>query len=311
VEGETTVHLFATDGDTLKSSFSAQKGLQPFPLQMLGDYSILTRRTDRQKVASWRASVDRREPGLRHDPRPFIKYEVADLSTQEAQDITPANLDGTLEWPCNAGPPFIWSEERGFTFFIPDLESREVQVWQGNSVLADVQHTPPVLALGQGFVDGQLTCAVVSDDGGMMVYDHETGLMEHSERHAALGNQIANVVRAPEERPVRFVFAEGVAVVKPDSDKAREGQELVTVTADGVIRTFKEVDPFSTKADGTQREPDEAHRLVIDASPIRLEGKQQPPDVTTGICSLLPLDDMHVGVFDMLYQRLTVVGPQE
>jgi len=311
VQGETAVNVFSTEGDVLEPLFSANMGLKPFPLQVLEDYSVLSRTTDRQKQASWRASVDRREPGLRHDPRPFIRFEMVGLATGEVLDITPANLDGTLAWPCNAGPPFLWSKEHGFTFFIPDLESRELQVWQGPGVLRDIQHTPAVLGLGKGFADGRLTCSIVTDNGDMLVFDSQKGLMERSEKLVALGEQIAGVIGRPEERPLPFVFADGVAVVKCNFDRSQEGYELVAVSADGATSVFKEVDVFSTRPDGNERDSDETHSLIVNAGPIRAEGGLQPLDVTSGMCSMLPVDNMHVGVFDRLYQRLIVIGPPE
>jgi hypothetical protein len=311
VQGETAVNVFSTEGDVLEPLFSANMGLKPFPLQVLEDYSVLSRTTDRQKQASWRASVDRREPGLRHDPRPFIRFEMVGLATGEVLDITPSNLDGTLEWHGYTGPPFLWSEERGFTFFIPEIESREIHLWQGSGTLAEAQRTPPVLALGRGFVDGLLTYAVVTDEGGMLVYGRDQGLMAKSQAFSDLGKEIATALGAPQawpKWPVRFVFAEGIAAFKSYESGPYGGCELIS--ADGSRQVIAIVDAFTVKPDGSERDVTEADALVEDASPLRLEGKTQPPDVVASPV-LVPVDGRRIGIVDGLYQRLIVISLPE
>ncbi len=285
--------------------------IQPFPQQLLADNRILTRRTDREKEASWRASVGPLPPDTKLDYRPFLRYEIRGSSTGDTLDITPSNLNGTLEWPCFTGPPFLWSEERGFTFFIPDLERREIQLWQGSGTLAEVQRTPPVLALGRGFVDGLITYAVVTDEGGMLVYDRERGVMAKRQSFNALGQEIATAIGAPQvwpKWPVRFVFAEEIAAFKSSEAGPYGGCELVS--AAGSRQAIAAVDAFTVKADGSEREVAEADALVEDASPLRLEGQTQPPDVVASAI-LVPVDGQRIGIVDVLYQRLIVVGPPE
>jgi len=289
--GKSTVVRLAVKDDVLKPVFSAPKTIKPFPQQLLEDNRVRTRRSDDEKEKS-------------PDSRSDIILELLDTSSGEVEDITPSNLDKTPKWPGFSGPPNLWTQRFGMTYFIPDLESREVQVWQGKESLEDVQHTPPILALGRGFINGRFAHAVVTDAGELLAYDHEIGRMVESIRHRALGREIAQVIGNPQQRPVWFVFAEEVAVFKWDSYKT-----YALVAADGSRQDLNRVDSLVMKPDGTKRSDEESDALVIDSRPLRSEGKHLPPHVVNSGSVLVPVDETHVGIFDTFYQRLIVIGP--
>jgi len=289
--GKSTVVRLAVEDDLLEPVFSAPKTIKPFPKQLLEDNRVLTRHRDYEKGKS---------PDFRSD----IILELLDTSSGEAEDITPSNLDETPKWPCFSGPPCLWTQRFGLTYFIPDMESRKVQVWQGKDCLEDVEHTPPILALGRGFINGRFTHAVVTDVGELLTYDHEIGRMTESKKHCALGREIARVIGSPQKRPVRFVFADELAAFKWDS-----GKVYALVAADGSRQDLQMHHALDERPDGTKRSDDESDILVIDSSPLRSEGKHLPSHVVNAGSVLVPVDEKRVGIFDVFYQRLIVIGP--
>ncbi len=291
--GNSTVVRLAVEDDVLKPVFSAPKTIKSFPQQLLEDNRVLTRRRDYEREKS-------------PDSRSDIILELLDTSSGEVEDITPANLDETPKWPWITGPPCLWTQRFGLAYFIPDRESREVQVWQGKESLEDVQHTQPILALGRGFINGRFVHAVVTDAGELLAYNHEIGRMTESIRHRALGREIARVIGSPQERPVRFIFAEEVAVFKWDSYEV-----YALVAADGSRQDLQRHHALDERPDGTKRSDEESDALVIDSSPLRSEGEHLPPHVVNGGSVLVPVNETHVGIFDTFYQRLIVIGPPE
>jgi len=289
--GNSSVVKLVIEDSVLKPVFSAPKTIKPFPQQLLEDNRVLTRHRDYEKGKS---------PDFRSD----IILELLDTSSGEVEDITPSNLDQTPKWPWFAGPPNLWTQKFGLTYLIPDLASREVQVWQGKDTLEYVQHTPPILALGRGFIDGHFTHAVVTDAGELLAYDHESGRMVESTKHRALGREIARVIGSPQKRPVWFVFADEVAAFKWDSYKV-----YALVAADGSRQDLQMHHALDERPDGTKRSDDESDILVIDSSPLRSEGKHLPSHVVNAGSVLVPVDEKRVGIFDVFYQRLIVIGP--
>ena len=238
------------------------------------------------------------------DFRSHIRYSLLDTETGTSQDVTPTNIVETTQWMCKAGPLCLWSDLHGVILFTPNKETREVHLWQGKETLREVQRIPSVLGVGQTFAGGRFTAVIVTEKGDALVYNHDTGRIEDSPRHQAVAAQMVEIVKKPKRWPLYFVMAEEVAAFKWDS-----GKVYALVAADGSRQDLQMHHALDERPDGTKRSDDESDILVIDSSPLRSEGKHLPSHVVNAGSVLVPVDEKRVGIFDVFYQRLIVIGP--
>jgi len=291
-----TVTRFVIGRNKLTRSLSVPRtGVQPIPELLLSDDRLLTRR---------RGSAKEGTPG--YWSRSNVVFELYDPASDKVRDVTPSNLDETTRWLCRSGPPMLWTERFGIALFIPDPDSREVRLWQGRETLELVQRVSSALGVGDTFVSGVLSAVVVTENGEAFGYDYSTGKMKELPQLQPIASRLANAAAKPEKWPLSFVMAEGVAAFK-----WRQGREFVLIASDGSRQALMVHHPFEEKPSGSTRSREEGEALSMDASPLKREARSQPPEVVNVGSALLAVDETHVGLFDLLYQRLIVVGPPE
>jgi len=196
------------------------------------------------------------------------------------------------------------------SLLIPDPESRGVALWQGKGTLAEVRKIPSILGVGQSFLAGRLTPVVLAEDEDALVYDCDSGRMRDSPEHAALAGQIAEVAARAEKWPLSFVMAQEVAAFKSD-----HGETFVLLGADASMLEVRRRDPFEERPDGSRRSRKEGEELSLNppkaTETFTAEARKAPPEIVSMGSVLVPVDEKRIGILDIDYQRLIVIGPRE
>ena len=294
-----TVTRFLDGDNRLTADLSIPRaGVQPHPKLLLMDNRLLTSGRDSTKE------------GADYWKRKSIIFELVQPDSGEVRDITPTNLDETTMWRGVCGPPMLWTDTFGLALFIADADAREIHLWQGRETLKLVQIVLSSLALGETFVAGVLTRVVVTDDGEALVYDYDTGRMKESPEHQALAAHIAEAAARTDRWPLSFVMAEDIAAFKWG-----QGAVFVLLAADGSRQTLRRRDPFEERPDGSRRSQAEGDALSLNPSraiqTFTEEARATPPEIVSNSSVLVPVDEKRIGILDLFYQRLVVIGPPE
>ncbi|MCH7471376.1 hypothetical protein IIA79_00285 [bacterium] len=283
---------FSIEDGELRPVFTAPRPelSEGFPNLLLADNRILMSSRNYQEIEQSASSLG----------NVIVQLFDADLKT--AEDITPSNYNELPQPAPRIFPAALWSERFGLALFIHDEETREVSFWQGKETLEEVQMTPPSLATGWAFISGRLAYTVLTGDGTVLAYDYEEGRMVESEAHRAIGSEVAQFIGEPQEKPVRYALAEGVAVFKWNSDYALVG-------LDGTRHLIERMDALGKRPGGSTRGSIEGMVLAHDPGALKTEGRLRPPNVINQLSSILPVSETQVGIFDVEYQRLIVISP--
>ena len=227
---------------------------------------------------------------------------VVDTETGMELDVTPANLPAL--WKEGSRFPLIgWTGKHGLCLHARGNRDDELVIWQGHNSLTEVQRLPATLAIGQRLSADGLQFLIVSSSMELLAYDEVSGMFEVDEDGLDLAAAIANAAGFEQGSPVRFAAAQGIAVMQ-----TRDGSHWAVV-GEADREDYIEVhDASGVTPEGRRRIPGPGDLLGgSEAQRLRREGVQQPPDVINeGF--VLPVNDRHVGVFDLVYQRLVVIG---
>ncbi|HHR84824.1 MAG TPA: hypothetical protein ENL23_00580 [Candidatus Acetothermia bacterium] len=297
-DADTALLMYALVGDTVKSVMSlpapqnrigATEGL---PLLILSDQSVLLTHSDWTKEA--------------RDYRQRVHYSILDTDTGEERDITPRNLDKTTPWLCKAGPPFLWSEEQGFAFFIPEESERTIHVWQGKENLRETESRSRVLGIGKAYLSGRLTAILVTVDGHAFAYDYQSGHFVESAIFAGISGRLSDIAAGIDKWPFTFVMSRGLVAYR---HKVGSDNVIRVLDGDGHVQDFVKRSVIQRKPDGSLRDPAEVEALNEGEAPLYSEGKQLTLDFISTRTSPIPLDETRLGLLDVLYARFIVIGP--
>ena len=255
------------------------------------------------------------------DDRVGLIYKLVDSATGEETDVTPANLTETTPWPGCGTPPVFWSDRYGLTIMIYEPETRQVVVWQGKEMLEEVQRTPPVIACGEAFINDHYTRVEVTGDGAVLAFNWETGVLEESSRHAALGTEIVKALDPLWDMPVRIALSQDVAVLKLQENGilytivGSDGSHL-DIVREKDLEPDERPEPALTHAEkeviSHWKELGDAEREAVAGDLLlgyqRKEGQELPPVIVHRLSFISPVNDTHIGIMDQRYRRLVVIG---
>ena len=260
------------------------------------------------------------------DPRVGLIYRIVNTATGNETDVTPTNMEQTTPWVNMGGVPILWSDELGLTQLLYESATRQVNVWQGKDLLENVQQTPPIIGRGDGIIDGRYTRAEITEDGVLLAFNWETGRLEAPSRYAALGTEIAKVMDAPRDKPFWFTFAQEIAVVKNStsethftvvsSDGSRKDikriieKELGEEDLPALLKEYSRAELYAQWNALTDSEKDAIIRDAL-LGYRRDKGFELPLDAVAYNSYCTPIDDSHVGILDINYQRLIKIGIAE
>lgn len=297
-DADTVLLKLAVRGDSTKTLFSLPTPGgrttigQGIPLVVLADNRVLLRCSDwNKKVADFRERV---------------QYSVLDAETSEEQDITPRNLDDTTPWLCKAGPPFVWSDEQGFLFLIPEDSRRTVHVWQGKKVLRETESRDGILGIGKAYIGDRLTAVLVTADGYAYSYDYESGRFVESAPFADISQSFSNTATDIEIWPFTFVMSRGLVAYR---HKVGSDNVIRIVDLEGHVQDFVKRSVIQRKPDGSLRDPSDVEAVSSGKMLLYSEGRLLSLELISTRTSPIPLDETRLGLLDVLYGRLITIEP--
>lgn len=195
--------------------------------------------------------------------------------------------------------------EFGLARFYQSLDSDSVRVWAGSEELSLTDERTGVLALGWGFIAGRLTAAIVLQDGSVELFDPATfkfAPLQSMEWLAAFAKEIEFV----DGMRYRFAFSEKVAAMSLKDT-------MMCINSTGQIHHIRQIYYYHRDYKGRLRaralgNPNDV--VPEDALEYKDEGRKAGTKSVGKRTVLKPLDDSRIIIFDMVYQRLIIVGTE-
>ncbi|MCB1219749.1 MAG: hypothetical protein H7A35_11850 [Planctomycetales bacterium] len=227
---------------------------------------------------------------------------VVDTDTGAELDVTPANL-GPL-WDGSAALPLVaWTGKHGLCIHATGQRANELVLWQGHNRLEEVQKLPAVVATGYRMLDEGVQFLAVNAGLELLAFDEVQGRMLPDPDGLDLAAAIVNAAGTDQDAPVSFACAGEIAVLQ-----TRDGSHWAVVGSEDREDYIEVHDASGETPEGRRRVPGPGDLLGgSEAQRLRREGAQQDPSIINeGF--VVPLNADHVGIFDLVYQRLVVIG---
>ncbi|MEZ5338183.1 MAG: hypothetical protein R3F46_07930 [bacterium] len=234
-----------------------------------------------------------------------VRMLMVDSDTGTELDVTPSNLAPLWDGPEDL--PFVaWTGKHGLCISAPGRRPGELVLWEGHNTLAEVQQLPGILATGWRMREEGPQFLAVNAVLELLAFDEVEGKLLPDPEGTDLAAAIADAAGDELGTPLRFAAGEALAVLQ-----TRDTSHWALVGSADAQDYIEVHDASGMTPDGRRRIPGPGDLLGgSEAQRLRREGANQDPSIINeGF--VLPLNAGHVGIFDLIYQRLIVIGLED